>query len=160
LPAGFPNGFCLLNNIAIAVEAAFAEGLSQRVAVLDWDVHHGNGTEAIFYDRGRRADDLDPPGAELSAGFRRFRGSRVGRGRRVQPQYPAPPGAGHVTYVEAMERLVLPSLQAFQPDAIVVACGFDASGTDPLSRMMAGSDTFQALTEMTMQAAGDIAMAA
>jgi acetoin utilization deacetylase AcuC-like enzyme len=53
-----------------------------------------------------------------------------------------------VTYLEAMERLVLPTLQAFQPDAIVVACGFDASGTDPLSRMMAGSDTFQALTEM------------
>jgi acetoin utilization deacetylase AcuC-like enzyme len=50
----------------------------------------------------------------------------------------------------------MPALHAFQPDAIVVACGFDASGTDPLSRMMAGSDTFQALTEMTMQAAGDL----
>ena len=47
----FPNGFCLLANIAIAIEAAKAKGLVRRVAVLDWDVHHGNGTEAIFYDR-------------------------------------------------------------------------------------------------------------
>ncbi|OYX21180.1 MAG: class II histone deacetylase, partial [Rhodobacterales bacterium 32-66-9] len=48
--ADFPNGFCLLNNIAVAIRAAQAEGLVRRVAVIDWDVHHGNGTEAIFYD--------------------------------------------------------------------------------------------------------------
>jgi acetoin utilization deacetylase AcuC-like enzyme len=152
----FPNGFCLLNNIAIAVEAAFAEGLSNRIAVLDWDVHHGNGTEAIFYDR----DDVmtisihQERNYPQDSGDFEDRGSDRGEGYNLN--IPLPPGAGHVTYLEAMERLVLPTLQEFQPDAIVVACGFDASGTDPLSRMMAGSDTFQALTEMAMQAAGDL----
>lgn len=47
----FPNGFCLLNNVAVAAEYALGAGFAQRVAILDWDVHHGNGTEAIFYDR-------------------------------------------------------------------------------------------------------------
>jgi acetoin utilization deacetylase AcuC-like enzyme len=152
----FPNGFCLLNNIAIAVEAAMADGLSARVAVIDWDVHHGNGTEAIFYDR----DDVltisihQERNYPQDSGDFEDRGSDAGEGYNLN--IPLPPGAGHVTYLEAMERLVVPTLHAFQPDAIVVACGFDASGTDPLSRMMAGSDTFQALTEMTMQAAGEL----
>jgi acetoin utilization deacetylase AcuC-like enzyme len=67
-----------------------------------------------------------------------------------------PPGAGHATYIEAMERLVLPQLHAFQPDAIIVACGFDASAVDPLGRMLATSDTFRQMTDLVMQAAADL----
>ena len=149
LPA-WPNGFCLLNNIAIAVEAARAEGRLGRVAILDWDVHHGNGTEAIYYDR---ADTLTvsihqdrnyPPDTGAFAD----RGAGDGAGCNLN--IPLPPGSGHATYLEAMERLALPAMGAFAPDAIVVACGFDASGVDVLGRMMAGSHTFRALTEMTM----------
>ncbi len=152
----FPNGFCLFNNIAIAIEAAKAQGLCDRVAVIDWDVHHGNGTEAIFYDR---PDVLtisihQERNYPQDSGDFEDRGSDAGLGYNLN--IPLPPGGGHVTYLEAMERLVLPALHAFQPDAIIVACGFDASGTDPLSRMMAGSDTFQALTEMTMEAAATL----
>ena len=152
----FPNGFCLLNNIAIAVEAAKAAGLADRIAVVDWDVHHGNGTEAIFYDR---ADVLtisihQERNYPRDSGDFEDRGSEAGEGYNLN--VPLPPGAGHATYVEAMERLVVPELEAFRPDAIIVACGFDAAGTDPLSRMLAGTNTFAEMTAMMMAAADDL----
>ena len=68
---------------------------------------------------------------------------------------PLLPGGGHDTYLYAMRRLVLPKLQAFKPDVVIVACGFDASGVDPLSRMLCGSDTFQELTRALMQITGN-----
>lgn len=152
----FPNGFCLLANIAIAIEAAMEARMVERVAVIDWDVHHGNGTEAIYYDR----DDVltisihQERNYPKDSGDFEDRGSGAGFGYNLN--IPLPPGGGHATYLEAMERLVLPELQRFQPDAIIIACGFDASGYDPLSRMMAGSNTFRALTEMVMEAAADL----
>ena len=152
----YPNGFCLLNNIAIACEAARAAGLADRIAVIDWDVHHGNGTEAIYYER---SDTLtvsihQERNYPRDSGDFEDRGAAAGEGLNLN--IPLPPGGGHATYLEAFERLVLPQVYAFQPDAIVVACGFDASGVDPLARMLAGSDTFRAMTEMTMEAAGDL----
>ncbi|GAA5065216.1 class II histone deacetylase [Roseibacterium beibuensis] len=152
----FPNGFCLLANIAIAVEAAFDARMVDRVAVIDWDVHHGNGTEAIFYDR----DDVltislhQERNYPADSGAFEDRGTGAGEGYNLN--IPLPPGGGHRCYIEAMERLVIPQLQAFQPDAIIVACGFDASGVDPLSRMLAGSNTFREMTEMVMAAASDL----
>ncbi|QBY01178.1 class II histone deacetylase [Rhodophyticola sp. CCM32] len=152
----FPNGFCLLANIAVAVEAALAARMVDRIAVLDWDVHHGNGTEAIFYDR----DDVltisihQERNYPLDSGDFEDRGSGAGEGFNLN--VPLPPGAGHAAYIEVMDRLVIPQVQGFQPDAIVVACGFDASGVDPLSRMLAGSDTFRQMTGMTREIADDL----
>lgn len=152
----FPNGFCLLANIAIAIEAALAEGLTERIAVVDWDVHHGNGTEAIFYDRPEVLtislhQDRNYP---MDSGDAVDRGAGAGLGANMN--IPLPPGTGHAGYIEAMERLVLPALYAFQPDAIVVACGYDAAAVDPLSRMMATADTFRQFTRMVMEAARDL----
>ncbi|WP_224813888.1 class II histone deacetylase [Hasllibacter sp. MH4015] len=152
----FPNGFCLLANLAIAVEAARADNLTERVAIIDWDVHHGNGTEAIFFDR---ADTLtisvhQERNYPLDTGDFEDRGSGAGAGFNLN--IPLPPGTGHVGYLEAFERLVMPALQGFQPDAIVIACGFDAGLVDPLSRMIASADTFRAMTEMVMEAADDL----
>ena len=152
----FPNGFCLLANISIAIEAALAQGLAGRIAVIDWDVHHGNGTEAIFYDR---ADVLtislhQERNYPLDTGEATARGQGAGAG--VNMNIPLPPGAGHAAYLSAMQRLVLPALQRFQPDAIVVACGFDACAYDPLSRMLATADTFRQMTGALMQAAEDL----
>jgi acetoin utilization deacetylase AcuC-like enzyme len=152
----FPNGFCLLANIAIAVEAAFTEGLTSRVAILDWDVHHGNGTEAIFYDR----DDVltisihQENNYPLDTGAITDRGTDAGIGCNMN--IPLPPGAGHATYLEAMQRLVLPALDDFGPDVIIIACGYDAAAIDPLSRMMATAQTFQDMTGMVMGAAEDL----
>ncbi len=69
---------------------------------------------------------------------------------------PLPPGSGHATYLEAMERLVLPALAAFRPDAIIVASGYDAAALDPLGRMLATADTFRQLTELAMDAADEL----
>jgi len=152
----FPNGFCLMANIAIAVEAALHHKLAGRIAVLDWDVHHGNGTEAIFYDRPdvltisvhqERNYPSDTGGFEA-------RGSGLGEGANLN--IPLPPGAGHNVYIKSMEQIVLPALRDFQPDLIVVACGFDAAMIDPLSRMMARAETFRAMTAMVQEAARDL----
>lgn len=155
LPAK-PMGFCLLANIAIAIEAAFAEKRAGRVAVVDWDVHHGNGTEAIFYER---SDVLtislhQENNYPRDSGGTDKRGSSKGEGYNIN--VPLPPGAGHAAYLRAFERIVLPALTRYRPDAIVVACGYDASGVDPLSRMLATSETFATMTRMLKAAAADL----
>ncbi len=152
----FPNGFCLLANIAIAIEAALAAGLARRVAVIDWDVHHGNGTEAIFYDRAEvlTVSIHQERNYPLDTGAFADRGRDAAMGANLN--IPLPPGTGHRGYLEAMERLVLPTVEAFQPDVIVVACGYDASAVDPLSRMLATAETFATLTAMAMDAAADL----
>ena len=150
------NGFCLLANIAIAVEAAFAAKKARKIAVLDWDVHHGNGTEAIFYDR---ADVLtisihQDRNYPVDTGAFSDRGEGAGAGFNLN--LPLPPGTGHKGYLDVMERLIIPQIQSFNPDAIVVACGFDAAAFDPLGRMLAGVDTFRAMTKMLKTLANSI----
>jgi len=146
------NGFCLLANIAVAIEAV----QPLRVAVVDWDVHHGNGTEAIFYDR----DDVltisihQERNYPLDTGDVEAMGE--GAGKSFNMNIPLPPGAGHESYLYAFDRLVLPRLQVFRPDLIVVACGFDASGVDPLSRMLCSAETFRLMTRKLMQAADEL----
>lgn len=148
-----PNGFCLFNNIAIAIENARENALANRIAVVDWDVHHGNGTEAIYYS--------DPDVLTISVhqdrnypwdtGSVEDRGEGAGLGANMN--IPLPPGGGHDTYLKTMAKLVVPALRNFAPDVIIVACGFDASGVDPLSRMIASADTFAQMTQQLMTAA-------
>ena len=144
----FPNGFCLINNIAVGLEEIRARGLARRAVVLDWDVHHGNGTEAIYAEDAEvltisihqeRNYPLDTGGFETSA--------------TANLNIPLPPGAGHVAYLAAMERLVLPAIRAHAPDLIVVACGFDAGANDPLGRMLCTAETFREMTRQVMAAA-------
>ncbi|PTE15730.1 class II histone deacetylase [Pseudogemmobacter blasticus] len=152
----FPNGFCLLNNIGIAIRAARAEGRLGRVAVVDWDVHHGNGTEAVFWDDPEtltlslhqdRNYPLDTGGVEARGGDR-APGSNL--------NLPLPPGCGHAAYLHAFDRVVLPALHRFRPDAIIVACGYDASAVDPLGRMLLTAETFRLMTRRVKQAAADL----
>lgn len=150
------NGFCLLANIAIAIEAARTHGLAKRFAVLDWDVHHGNGTEAVFYE--------DPNVLTISLHQERnypldtgdFADRGRGAGEGTNLNIPLPPGTGHTGYLAAMERLALPAIRAFQPDVLIIACGFDAAAFDPLSRMLASAETFRAMTAQVMELAADI----
>ncbi|MEP4196897.1 MAG: class II histone deacetylase [Aliishimia sp.] len=142
----FPNGFCLLANIAVALEAARAQNPGLRVAVLDWDVHHGNGTEAIYYDRDDTLTiSLHQDGNyPLDTGDLTDRGQGAGEGLNIN--LPMHAGSGHTAYLHAMERLVIPQISAFKPDLIVVACGYDAAVPDPLSTMLASADTFRQMT--------------
>jgi len=142
-----PNGFCLLANIAIAIEAAKAQEPDLKVAVVDWDVHHGNGTEAIYLDRA----DVLTISIHQEKNYPWDTGEIETTGtENTNMNIPLPPGGGHATYLEAMDRLIVPKLKTFNPDVVIVACGFDASGVDPLSRMIAGSNTFGEMTERLM----------
>lgn len=152
----FPNGFCLLANIAIAIEAARAQGLGQRFAVLDWDVHHGNGTEAIFYEDPDVLtvsihQDRNYP---MDTGGFGDRGAGAGIGANLN--IPLPPGCGHDIYLETLDRLALPVISAFRPDVLIIACGFDAAGNDPLGRMLCHQGTFAAMTQRVMDLAAEV----
>jgi acetoin utilization deacetylase AcuC-like enzyme len=152
----FPNGFCLLANIAIAIRTAQAQGLVRRIAVVDWDVHHGNGTEAIFLSDPdvltiSLHQDHNYP---LDTGDASERGQGKGHGFNVN--IPLPPGTGHASYLEATDRIVLPLLRRFRPEVIVVACGYDASAMDPLGRMLCTAETFRLMTRRMMDAARDM----
>ena len=152
----FPRGFCLLANIAIAIEAALAAKAAKRIAVVDWDVHHGNGTEAIFIDR---ADVLtisihQENNYPLDTGGIATRGTDAGQGANMN--IPLPPGCGQAAYLHAMDRLVIPALERFSPDVIIVASGFDASGVDPLSRMLLDAESFAQMTARLMDVASNI----
>jgi acetoin utilization deacetylase AcuC-like enzyme len=151
----FGMGFCLLSNVAIAVETAIAKHGLTRVAVLDWDVHHGNGTEAIFLDRpdvltiSVHQENCFP----INSGAASQRGE--GRGAGFNLNVPLLPGGGDQAYRDAFELLILPALRRYRPELIVVASGLDASCLDPLARMMLYSDSFRWMMEGVMQVASD-----
>ena len=146
-------GYCLLGNIPIAVRHAQSEFKLGRVAVLDWDVHHGNGTETVFYE--------DP--SVLTVSIHQDNCYPIGRGavddRGQGPGFgfnlniPLPPGSGWGAYEAAMKRVVLPALDAFRPELIVVASGFDANAFDPLGRMLLSSEAYARMTAMMQDAA-------
>jgi acetoin utilization deacetylase AcuC-like enzyme len=149
-------GFCLLANGALAIERAIARHGLSRVAVIDWDVHHGNGTEAIFYER----PDVLTISLHQDKCFPTHTGRAADRGRGRGEGYninvPLLPGGGHQSYADAMELIVLPALVRYRPELIVVACGYDASIVDPLARMMAHSETFRHLMQATLDAADQL----
>jgi len=146
-----PMGFCLFNNTAMAARwAQRARGL-ERVAIVDWDVHHGNGTEAIFRDDpsvltiSLHQDALYPPDT-----------GRLDSGGEANANIPLPPGTGDEGYAHAFERVVEPVVRAFRPDLLLIAAGQDASATDPLGRMSITVPGFRALTDRAVALAGEL----
>jgi acetoin utilization deacetylase AcuC-like enzyme len=146
-------GFCLVNNIAVAIEAIKARHGVERIAVIDWDVHHGNGTQQIFYERpdvltiSLHQDGCFPFGYNGAED----RGAGAGLGYNVN--IPLLPGGGHDAYMQAFERIVLPVVDRYRPQLIVVASGLDANGVDPLARMQLYADSFRQMTRLTQQLA-------
>lgn len=154
-------GFCLLNNVAVAAAHARARGLA-RVAIVDWDVHHGNGTQDIFW--------RDP--SVLYASLHQFpfypgtgaldeRGEADGTGATLN--VPLSAGADDAVYRSAFERVVVPALEEFRPDLVLVSAGYDASARDPLAEMHLEPRAFgwmtRALTAVAERsAAGRIAL--
>ncbi|MFQ5515485.1 MAG: histone deacetylase [Myxococcota bacterium] len=127
-------GFCLLNNAAIAVEALRHEAGLERVAILDWDVHHGNGTQHLFEaDRDVLYVSLHQFPFYPGTGSLEERGTGAGEGATLN--LPLPAGCGDAEYGAAFERIVLPVLEEFVPELVVVSAGFDAHFRDPLASM-------------------------
>jgi acetoin utilization deacetylase AcuC-like enzyme len=154
-PAG-GSGHCVFSNVALAaMHLRGARGLD-RVAIVDWDVHHGSGTQDAFWRDptvlaiSLHQEDLFPPGSGTTA----ERGEGPGQGLTLNVALPA--GAGRAAYVAALERVVLPALERFAPEFVLVACGLDASMNDPLGRMNLTSECFGVMTDLLMDAAGEL----
>lgn len=146
-------GFCIFNNVAIAAaHAREARGL-ERVAIVDWDVHHGNGLQEAFYEDpsvltiSLHQDGNFPPGS----GPVDENGAGAGAGTHIN--IPLPAGSGDGAYQAAIERVVVPALDRHRPQLVIVASGYDASGMDPLAQMMLHSDSYRAMTRNVMDAA-------
>jgi acetoin utilization deacetylase AcuC-like enzyme len=148
-------GFCVFGNVAVAVLHARAGRGVGRVAVLDWDVHHGNGTQDAFWTEGEvLAISLHQDRCLLPSGALEERGEGDGRGRTIN--VPLPAGSGEGAYLDAMTRVVAPALRRFRPELIVVASGFDANGFDPLARMLLHSDSFRLMTRSVVELAHEL----
>ncbi len=141
-------GFCLFANAVIAARHAQSARGAQRVAIVDWDVHHGNGTQAIVWD--------DP--SILYASTHQmplYPGTGDTNETGVGNIFNAPlsPGAGGVEFVEAFESRVLPAVDRFAPDLIVISAGFDAHWRDPRASLNLSEDDFAWATERLMELA-------
>jgi len=146
-------GFCLFGNVAVAVLHARAVWGVERVAVVDWDVHHGNGTQAAFYeDPGVLTVSLHQAGNfPPRSGLVEERG--VGPGEGLNVNVPLPAGSGRGAYRAAFTQIVEPAVRAFAPDLIVVSSGYDAASLDPLGRMMLNSQDYRWMTESVLELA-------
>jgi len=146
-------GFCIFANAAIAIRYAQKHLGVKRVAVLDWDVHHGNGTQSIFYDDpnvltiSMHQDGLFPP----DSGHVTEQGEGAGSGYAIN--VPLPAGSGNGAYKKALEEIAFPAIEKFKPELIVVCCGFDAAMTDPLGRMIVTATGYREMTAALMKVA-------
>jgi acetoin utilization deacetylase AcuC-like enzyme len=145
--ADAPMGFCLFNNIALAARYAQKEKGYKKIFIIDWDVHHGNGTQWAFYD--------DPsvffcsfhqyPFWPYDSGWYLEDGSREGRGYNLN--IPLPRGTGDRGYLKAFDTLVEPIILAYQPDLILVSAGYDAHRQDPLGDQQISTAGYAMLTQ-------------
>jgi acetoin utilization deacetylase AcuC-like enzyme len=144
------DGYCILNNVALATELAIKSG-SSRIAIIDWDVHHGNGTQEGFYaqnnvltislhmDHGAwgpshpQTGGADEVGCDLGKGF--------------NFNIPLPMGTGDSGYDLAMRKLVVPTVNSYRPDVLIIACGQDASQFDPVGRQLVTMEGFRRMGE-------------
>lgn len=147
-------GFCLLANGVLGVlHVREVHGL-KRIAVVDWDVHHGNGAETAFLDDPNvltisiHQNNLYPP----DRGRMEEIGGSGAEGANIN--IPLPPGSGSGAYRDAFDRIVSPALDRFRPEIIFVASGFDAAALDPLGHMMLSSEDFRYMTERLVELAG------
>lgn len=149
-------GFCIFGNVAIAIEWARAVHGVERVAVVDWDVHHGNGTQSMF--------EADPDVLNISfhqdrlfpydSGLITEIGIGAGEGSVIN--VPLPAGSGDGAYIKALSDVAAPAIRAFTPDIILVSSGFDASALDPLGRMAVTSHGYRNMTEQLRDVAADV----
>ncbi len=147
-------GFCFFNNAAVAAQTAIDEGDAERVAIFDWDVHHGNGTQDIFYDR----DDVFYTSIHedgLYPGTGHIEETGEGDGEGTTLNIPLPPGTTHTAFDAALEKLIGPALEQFDPDLFLISAGFDAHEHDPISRMRVSTEGYGLLTQRVREIAQD-----
>ena len=147
-------GFCLLNHVAIAARALQRDEGLGRVLVLDWDVHHGNGTQHLF--------EADPSVLYFSThqfpyypGTGDFDETGVGAGEGTTVNVPLPAGSGDEEWVGVMARALAPVARSFRPELLLVSCGFDAHADDPLASMEVSGEGFRSLARIARSLADE-----
>ncbi len=150
--AGEALGFCIFNNVAIAAKYALAKHGFGRILIVDWDLHHGNGTQNAFYDDPRvlYCSTHQSPGYP---GTGRIDEIGTGKGRGYTVNIPLRGGAGTAHYVKVFRRLIVPIAMKYRPDLVLVSAGFDIYNRDPLGEMKVTPAGFAYLTRILMNVA-------
>ncbi len=147
-------GFCLFNNIAIGARYAQRKHGAQRVLIADWDVHHGNGTQDIFYgDESVLFFSTHQSPWYPGTGAASERGEGKGAGKTINCPFPA--GAARAEILGAFRNQLLPAAREFQPDFVLLSAGFDSRVNDPLGQFLLTDDDFSELTRMVKELAGE-----
>jgi acetoin utilization deacetylase AcuC-like enzyme len=150
-----PMGFCLFNNIAVGARYALHVHKKRRIAILDWDVHHGNGTQHCFEEDDRVLFiSLHQYPFYPGTGSRSERGRGKGLGATIN--IPLPVGTGEEGYARAFHDEIIPALKAFSPEMLLISAGFDAHKDDPLAGMMLTESSYALFTRL-MQGIAPIA---
>ncbi|MCM8775109.1 MAG: histone deacetylase [Candidatus Omnitrophica bacterium] len=147
-------GFCIFNNIAILARYLKKNHLLDKILILDWDVHHGNGTQhtfeedpSVLYVSLHQYPFYPGTGAATETG--------IGRGRGATLNCPMSAGSGDREYEAAFQQTILPKIRRFKPEAVLVSAGFDAHRNDPLADMCLSTHFFGWMTERTMEVASE-----
>lgn len=145
-------GFCLFNNIAVLARYLQNTHGVDKIAIIDWDVHHGNGTQHLFEE--------DPSVLYISThqypfypGTGNYSETGIGKGAGATLNCPMPPGATDVDYEKAFTQQILPRLDEFKPEFILISAGFDAHYADPLANIHLSADAFDWMTKRIMEKA-------
>ncbi|MFT4946265.1 MAG: acetoin utilization deacetylase AcuC-like enzyme [Natronomonas sp.] len=147
-------GFCFFNNVAVAAQSVIDSGSADRVAIFDWDVHHGNGTQDIFYDQDDvfyasiHEDGLYPGTGEIGE-------TGAGRAEGTTMNVPFAPGTTTAAYLAALSEVIGPAIEAFDPDLFLISAGFDPHEHDPISRMRVSTEGFGCLAAAVRDIADD-----
>ena len=147
--AGRGMGFCLLNNVAIAARYAQGRYGIARVAIVDWDVHHGNGTQDIFY-RDASVFFFSTHQWPLYPGTGRADETGEGPGKGATMNFPFPAGSGRREILGAVEDSLLPAMDRFRPEFVLISAGFDSREGDLLGRFTLTDEDFTDLTRAVM----------
>jgi len=147
--AGRGMGFCLLNNVAIAARYAQRQHGVGRVAIVDWDVHHGNGTQDIFYRDGS-VFFFSSHQWPLYPGTGRADETGEGAGAGTTMNFPFPAGAGRREILGAVENSLCPAMEGFRPELVLISAGFDSREGDLLGRFTLTDEDFADLTRSVM----------
>jgi acetoin utilization deacetylase AcuC-like enzyme len=145
-------GFCIFNNIAIGVAYTIGRGLAEKVAIVDWDVHHGNGTQNAFYTTNKVLYiSLHQYPFYPGTGASYETGEAEGKGFTLN--LPMMAGSGDEEYRQAFDDKIIPAIDNFKPDLLMISAGFDAHKNDPLAGIELSTDFYTEMTEIIVEMA-------